>query len=58
MIEATRSGARRYERVKADLVAENAGVLSEFGAGTRRQLVALIDRLAKAARRRHLEATR
>jgi MarR family transcriptional regulator, 2-MHQ and catechol-resistance regulon repressor len=54
-IEATRSGTRRHERVEADLVAENAKVLAEFTAPTRRQLLVLIDRLTKAVRARHLE---
>jgi DNA-binding MarR family transcriptional regulator len=54
-IEATRSGARRYARVRADIVAENAKVLAEFPAATRRQMLALIDRLTKAARQRPLE---
>jgi MarR family transcriptional regulator, 2-MHQ and catechol-resistance regulon repressor len=55
LIEATRSGTQRYERVEADLVAENAQVLAGFPAGTRRQLVQLIGMLARAARHRHLE---
>ena len=55
LIEATRSGTRLHERVEADLVAENAKVLSEFTAPTRRQLLVLIDRLTTAVRERHLE---
>jgi MarR family transcriptional regulator, 2-MHQ and catechol-resistance regulon repressor len=55
LIEATRSGTRRHERVEADLVAENAKVLSEFTAPTRRQLLVLIELLTKAVRQRHLE---
>jgi DNA-binding MarR family transcriptional regulator len=56
LIEATRSGAHRYERVRADLVAENAQVLASFPAAARRQLVELIALLTKAARRRLLES--
>jgi MarR family 2-MHQ and catechol resistance regulon transcriptional repressor len=55
LIEAARSGVQRYERVRADLVAENAEVLSGFTAATRRQFVELIGMLAGAARQRHLE---
>jgi DNA-binding MarR family transcriptional regulator len=54
LIEATRSGASRYARVEADLVAENAKVLSGFTAPVRRQLVALIAELTRAARERQL----
>jgi DNA-binding MarR family transcriptional regulator len=54
LIEPTRSGTRRYERVEADLVAENAKVLSGFTAPVRRQLVALIAELTRAARERQL----
>jgi len=54
LIEATRSGTRRYERVEADIVGENAKVLSGFSAPVRRQLVVLIDALARAARERQL----
>jgi MarR family transcriptional regulator, 2-MHQ and catechol-resistance regulon repressor len=49
LIEATRSGTRRYERVEADIVAENAQVLAGFAAAVRRQLVVLIGALARAA---------
>lgn len=55
LIGVTRSGARRYERVETDLVAENAKVLSGFSAPVRRQLVDLIAALTQAARERHLE---
>jgi len=54
LIEATRSGTRRYERVEADIVAENAKVLSGFSPPVRRQVVVLIDALARAARERQL----
>jgi DNA-binding MarR family transcriptional regulator len=54
LIEATRSGARRYDRVEADLVAENATLLSGFTPAVRRQLVVLIAALARAARERQL----
>jgi MarR family transcriptional regulator, 2-MHQ and catechol-resistance regulon repressor len=54
LIDATRAGTRRYERVEADLVAENAEVLSGFTAAVRRQLVGLIAALARAARERQL----
>jgi DNA-binding MarR family transcriptional regulator len=53
-IAVTRSGARRYQAVEADLVADNARVLSQFTPGVRRQLVALISALARAARDREL----
>jgi len=49
LIEATRFGTRRYERVEADIVAENAQVLAGFTAAVRRQLVVLIGALARAA---------
>jgi len=55
LIEATRSGAERYARVQADIVAEHARVLSAFAPATRRQLVELIDMLVTAARERTLE---
>ena len=54
LIEPTRSGASRYARVEADLVAENAKVLSGFTAPVRRQLVSLIAELTRAARERQL----
>ena len=54
LIEATRVGANRYARVEADLVAENAKVLSGFTAPVRGQLVALIAELTRAARERQL----
>ena len=54
LIEATRSGSRRYRRVEADIVAENANVLSGFTAPVRRQLVVLITAPARAARERQL----
>ena len=53
-IQVTRWGVRRYERVEADIVAENARVLSGFTAAVRRQLVALIGALARAARGRDI----
>jgi DNA-binding MarR family transcriptional regulator len=52
LIEATRAGAQRYERVVADIVADNTRVLSAFTAPTRRQLVVLLDALTRAARER------
>jgi DNA-binding MarR family transcriptional regulator len=54
LIEATRSGTSRYQRVEADIVAENAHVLSGFTPAVRRQLVVLIAALARAARERQL----
>jgi DNA-binding MarR family transcriptional regulator len=54
LIEPTRSGASRYKRVEADLVAENAKVLSGFAAPVRRQLIPLIAELTRAARERQL----
>jgi DNA-binding MarR family transcriptional regulator len=54
LLEASTSGARRYRSVEADLIAENARVLSGFTASARRQLVQLIDALAQAAREREL----
>jgi len=54
LIEATRAGRHRYARVEADLVAENAKVLSGFSAPVRRQLVALVAALARAAQQRQL----
>ena len=55
LIEPTRAGLRRYERVEADLVSENAEVLSGFPAATRRQLIELMSALARAARERQVE---
>ncbi len=54
LLEVTPSGTRRYERVEADMVAENAQVLSGFSAASRRQLVVLIEALVRAAREREL----
>lgn len=54
LIEVTRSGTRRYERVEADIVTENAEVLSGFTPAVRRQLVSLIAALTQAARERQL----
>ena len=54
LLEATPAGARRYARVEADIVAENARVLSGFSAASRRQLVELIEALVRAAREREL----
>jgi DNA-binding MarR family transcriptional regulator len=54
LLQATASGTRRYARVEADLIAENAEVLSSFTPAARRQLVVLIDALARAAREREL----
>jgi DNA-binding MarR family transcriptional regulator len=55
LLEATATGRRRYQRVEADLVAENAAVLSGFSADSRRQLVVLIEALTRAARERQLQ---
>jgi hypothetical protein len=49
------SGNRRYERVEADIVAENARVLAGFSVASRGQLVVLIGALVRAARERELE---
>ncbi len=57
LLEATASGAHRYARVEADIVAENAKVLSGFTPAARRQLVVLIDALVQAARERELAET-
>jgi DNA-binding MarR family transcriptional regulator len=54
VLEATPSGRRRYERIEAELVAENARVLSGFTPAARRQLIVLIDALTRAARAREL----
>jgi DNA-binding MarR family transcriptional regulator len=54
LLEATPSGRRRYERIEAELVAENARVLSGFTPAARRQLIVLIDALTRAARAREL----
>ena len=54
LIEATRFGTRRYQRVEADIVAENTKVLAGFTPPVRRQLVVLIAALAGAARERQL----
>ena len=56
LLATTAAGASRYRRVAAELIAENARVLSGFPATTRRQLIELIGRLARAARDRELEA--
>ena len=56
LIEVTRSGRQRRERAVADLVAENAKVLSIFTSTTRRQFVVLIAALTRAARERELES--
>jgi MarR family transcriptional regulator, 2-MHQ and catechol-resistance regulon repressor len=55
LLEATRSGVSRYERVEADIVAENARVLAGFSPTARRQLIVLIDALARSVRERELE---
>jgi len=55
LIEVTRSGREKRGRAVADLVAENAVVLSTFARGTRRRFVDLIAALTSAARRRQLE---
>jgi DNA-binding MarR family transcriptional regulator len=54
LIDVTRSGKQRRERAVADLVAENAKVLSTFTSNTRRQFVVLIADLTRAAREREL----
>jgi DNA-binding MarR family transcriptional regulator len=54
LIEPTRAGITRYERVEADIVSENAKLLEAFSAPVRRQLVALIGALVTAARERRL----
>jgi DNA-binding MarR family transcriptional regulator len=55
LLEATPSGVRRYQRVEADIVAENAQVLAGFSPAARRQIIVLIDALVQAARERELE---
>src|SRR5262245_57876520 len=55
LLETTSSGVRRYERVEADIVAENERVLEGFSPESRRQLIVLIDALVQAARDRELE---
>ena len=52
LLAVTAAGRRRYARVEADIIAENVGVLASFTPATRRQLVVLIDKLAKAAQER------
>ena len=54
LIEATSSGRQRRERAVADLVSENAKVLSTFTASVRRQCVELMGTLTRAAREREL----
>lgn len=56
LLAPTPAGRRRYRRVEADLIAENAEVLSRFRPAVRRQLIALIARLAQAAQERTLDA--
>ena len=55
LIAPTRSGKLRRERIEADLVAENARVLSGFTAPVRVQLISLIRALTQAASARQLE---
>jgi MarR family transcriptional regulator, 2-MHQ and catechol-resistance regulon repressor len=55
LLEATPSGVRLYERIEADIVAENERVLAGFSPESRRQLIVLIDALVQAARDRELE---
>jgi MarR family 2-MHQ and catechol resistance regulon transcriptional repressor len=55
LIEATRAGAQRYRRVEAEIVGENARLLSGFSAPVRRQLVELIGALSRAVRERQVE---
>jgi DNA-binding MarR family transcriptional regulator len=55
LLETTASGRRKYKRVEADLIAENAAVLSGFSAESRRQLVVLIEALTRAARQRQMQ---
>jgi DNA-binding MarR family transcriptional regulator len=54
LLEATSSGRRRYQRIEAELIAENAGVLSGFTPAARRQLLVLIEALTRAARAREV----
>jgi DNA-binding MarR family transcriptional regulator len=55
LLHATEAGRARYRQVQEDIVAENEKLLVDFPAGTRRQLVALIARLSRAAQARRLE---
>jgi DNA-binding MarR family transcriptional regulator len=55
LLQATTLGRRWYKRIEADLIAENAAVLSDFTADSRRQLVVLIEALTRAARQRQLQ---
>ncbi|MGH7470706.1 MAG: MarR family winged helix-turn-helix transcriptional regulator [Longimicrobiales bacterium] len=55
LLQATASGKRWYQRIEADLIAENAAVLADFSADSRRQLVVLIEALTRAARQRQLQ---
>jgi DNA-binding MarR family transcriptional regulator len=55
LIEATRGGVRRYQRVEAEIVGENARLLSGFSAPVRRQLVELVAALSRAVRERRVE---
>jgi DNA-binding MarR family transcriptional regulator len=54
LLEATSSGRRRYDRIEAELINENARVLSGFTAAARRQLLVLIEALTRAARAREV----
>lgn len=55
LLEATRSGKQRRQRIEADIVAENADVLAAFSPAVRRDVVRLIGALSRAVRARHLE---
>lgn len=55
LFSATATGARRYGRVEADLVAENRRVLRTVAPGTRRQFVKLLDLMSDAVTTRVLE---
>ena len=55
LIAATPSGKQRRQRIEADIIAENAKILSGFKPAVRRQLVVLTRALTQAARDRQLE---
>jgi MarR family transcriptional regulator, 2-MHQ and catechol-resistance regulon repressor len=55
LLQATALGTRWYKRIEADLIAENAAVLTDFTADSRRQLVVLLEALTRAARQRQLQ---
>ena len=55
LLQATRAGRQRRQRIESDIVAENERVLAAFTPAVRRDAVRLIRALTGAVRARHVE---